>query len=70
MPSETEEIIMRIDAYAESERPESYKFTVGRIGDFNPGVIPALRRRGFIVGRVGDGRWYASRAQNTKQTKE
>lgn len=69
MPSETEEIIMRIDAFAESERPESYKFTVGRLGDFNPGVIPALRRRGFIVGH-SDGRWYASRAQNTDQTKE
>lgn len=67
MHSEIEEIIMRIEACAECERPESYKFTVGRYGDFNPGVIPALRRRGFVVG-YADGRWYASQAQNTDPT--
>ena len=68
MPSETEEIMMRIDAFAESERPESYKFTVGRRGDFNPGVIPALRRRGYLV-CYSDGRWYASRSETTDQNK-
>lgn len=68
MPSEVEEVIARVDACAESDLPESYKFTVGRLGDFNPGVLSALRRRGFIVGHA-DGRWYASRAQTTHQSK-
>lgn len=60
MHREIDEIILRIDA-SDAESQGAYRFTVGRYGDFNPGVLDALRRRGFVVGQSGS-QWYAHRA--------